>query len=73
VDFLTFLKLSFREKTNDLDFPDRNLNNDRVKVRKSILKFISVFHPDKQASEDKEFYTLAEEITKHLNMYLKHY
>ena len=59
-------KQMFKEKTADIQaMPDKF--TDKSKVRKGILKFISIFHPDKQNQQDKEFYLLSEEITKQLN------
>jgi len=49
-DLFKYLKLAFREKTAELDplNPEDKLNKlERPKIRKTILKFISVFHPDK--------------------------
>ena len=59
---------------------------DNSKIRKTILKFISVFHPDKQTEisietdkkEEIKFKQIdlrkvAEEITKHLNRHLSRY
>ncbi len=67
-DLFKYLKLAFRDKTAELDplNPEDNKYNkiERPKIRKTILKFISVFHPDKQCFEAKEFGPIAEEITK---------
>jgi hypothetical protein len=48
-------------------------NSENSKVRKTILKFISIFHPDKQSREDLDFFLVAEEITKQFNYHLKFY
>jgi hypothetical protein len=72
-ELMDYLKERFEDKTKDLDqiFAIDRYKIERSKVRKSILKYISVFHPDKQCFESKEFGPIAEEITKQLNFHLK--
>ena len=74
-DLFQYLKDRFKEKTVELELfqaCDRH-RLERSKIRKTILKYISVFHPDKQCFESKEFGPIAEEITKQLNFHLKSY
>jgi len=71
-DIFTFIKERFKDKTAELQVTvDKNSENS--KVRKTILKFISIFHPDKQSREDLDFFLVAEEITKQFNYHLKFY
>ncbi|TNV84531.1 hypothetical protein FGO68_gene67 [Halteria grandinella] len=74
-ELFDYLKQKFTEKTKELDqiYAIDRYKVERSKIRKTILKFISVFHPDKQCFESKEFGPLAEEITKQLNFHLKSY
>lgn len=44
-DFLKYIKSTFPEKTIDFLLLDKF--SEPPKIRKQILKFISVFHPDK--------------------------
>ncbi|CDW83155.1 UNKNOWN [Stylonychia lemnae] len=70
-EFLKFIKNTFKDKVGDIELVQKYV--EPTKVRKQILKFIQIFHPDKQASEEQEFQSVAEEITKHLNAQLKFY
>lgn len=60
------MKNRFVEKTKELKLISAadKYKIEKSKIRKTILKFISVFHPDKQCYEAKEFGTIADEITK---------
>ena len=40
------------------------------KLRKTLLRVISYYHPDKQPLNDEMNLKISEEITKHLNDYL---
>ncbi|TNV81739.1 hypothetical protein FGO68_gene2910 [Halteria grandinella] len=71
-ELFQYMKATFKVKTEDIDLPDSK-TAENSKIRKTILKFISIFHPDKQNQDDREFYSLAEEITKQFNQQLKLY
>ena len=45
-DLFTYITSKFKEKTADLEVKVDKFS-EKGKVRKQILKFISVFHPDK--------------------------
>eukprot|EP00347_Sterkiella_histriomuscorum_P014993 403358723 len=70
-EFLKYIKSTFLPKCGDIELVQKY--SEPTKVRKQILKFISIFHPDKQTAEEKIFQDLAEEVTKHLNLQLKYY
>ena len=52
-DLFSYVKENFKDKTSELEVSvDKHSENS--KVRKTILKFISIFHPDKQTEVDEE-------------------
>ena len=75
---MRFLNRRFEQKTKHLDISQLKEGANRTVTRKLLLKFISVFHPDKQntASEVSDRFRhidilkVAEEITKYLNLHL---
>jgi len=86
-ELLKYLKQTFKDITSRFDIEVFNKGS-TSKVRKVILKFIQVFHPDKQHQPNpeetpektssrmlthREMLIVAEEVTKQLNLELSKY
>ena len=70
-EFSKYLKNAFKEKTQEVLLIEKSM--DHKSIRKNILKYIQVFHPDKQQVGDDQALKASEEITKLLNSHLKFY
>ncbi len=73
VDFVDFLLTNYPPKCVQEVEDAANITmafENPKKVRKTLLRVISYYHPDKQPLEDDLNLRISEEITKHLNDYL---